>query len=55
MTFHPFHHMGIWINDKKPQAIADIIGNRGICMLLNKNQYKEKFSYLVGVGIYFSL
>lgn len=45
-----FHNMGIWINDKKPQKISDIIGNNGICVLLNKYLETGQIPNLLFVG-----
>jgi replication factor C small subunit len=35
-----FKSMGIWIHDKKPQSLSDMVGNAEICHLLS--QYIEK-------------
>jgi DNA polymerase III delta prime subunit len=31
-----FKPMGIWLNDKKPENLSDLVGNIGICNILNK-------------------
>ncbi len=45
-----FHHMGIWINDKKPKHMSDIIGNKGVCQLLNKYLETGQIPNLLFVG-----
>jgi DNA polymerase III delta prime subunit len=45
-----FHHMGIWINDKKPNNMTDIIGNTGICKLLNKYLETGQIPNLLFIG-----
>ena len=45
-----FLPMGIWINDKKPQAMSDIIGNIPICKLLNQYISTGQIPNLLFVG-----
>jgi replication factor C subunit 3/5 len=45
-----FHYMSIWINDKKPQSISEIIGNKGICLLLNKYLETGQLPNILFVG-----
>ncbi len=42
--------MGIWINDKKPQSISEMIGNTGICSLLSKYLETGQIPNLLFVG-----